>query len=361
MSREVDKRIDELLRDAEARSSCYVPGGEDEGRVRRALSRRVANGTVTSPWRGLFVRTETWDGLKPAERTRLLAHGLQERHPDWVFCGPTAAALYGMDVSDTLLHQVHLACMPAARGAGTPGLRRHPVLVPVADAPGTGTDAPRIEVVDSLRVTSPEQTILDCLRWTDFPRGLGVADSALRQGLVSQRELFGYIDAASGRFRGTDRAVATLSWADPRSENGGESIVRGRMILLGFVCPELQIEVPRVIERGRPWRADYGWVRADGLVILGELDGDGKYVEAQLMGGRSIDEVLSDENVRGSRFTLYDVSLARFRFGQTARPAAFAALLDEYGVPRRGSALALPEGTRMVPDWDALRRNKSVA
>ncbi len=74
------------------------------------------------------------------------------------------------------------------------------------------------------------------------------------------------------------------------------------------------------------------------------------------MGGRSIDDVLSDENIRGSRFTLYDVSLVRFGFGQTSRPWEFAALLDEYGVPRRGSPLALPEGVPFAPDWEALRR-----
>ena len=160
------------------------------------------------------------------------------------------------------------------------------------------------------------------------------------------------------RPRGSERVEPALSWSDPRSENGGESIARGRMLLLGYARPELQVEVPRVVEEGRPYRADFCWVRADGLVILGELDGRGKYVERELMGGRGIDEVLSDENIRGSRFSLYDVSLMRFRFGVTERPAEFAALLDEYGVPKRGSSLALPEGTPMVPDWDALRRVK---
>ena len=76
------------------------------------------------------------------------------------------------------------------------------------------------------------------------------------------------------------------------------------------------------------------------------------------MGGRDLGEVLSDENVRGSRFSLYDVSLMRFGFPVTERPAEFAAILDEYGVPKRGGPLALPEGTPMVPDWEALRRNR---
>ena len=198
--------------------------------------------------------------------------------------------------------------------------------------------------------------MFDCLRWTDFPHGLGIVDSALRTGVVRRSELDEFFSRASPRLHGRDLALATLSWTDPRSENGGESIARARMLLLGYVCPELQVEVPRVMEDGAPYRADYCWVRADGRVILGELDGGCKYVEEEMMGGRSIDDVLSDENIRGSRFTLYDVAMMRFRFGDTEDEGTFRAILDEYGVPLRGSALALPDGTRMVPDWERLRR-----
>lgn len=216
--------------------------------------------------------------------------------------------------------------------------------------------ADQVEEVNGVRVTPPGRTVADCLRWTDFPHGLGIADSALRVGVAGRAELEGILGRAPGQLRGRDLARTTLSWADPRSESGGESISRARMIQLGYVCPELQVEVPRVVEEGRPYRADFCWVRADGRVILGELDGDGKYMEEELMGGRSIDEVLSDENIRGSRFTLYDVAMMRFRFGDTVDPARFSRILDEYGVPRRGSTLALPDGTRMIPDWEALRR-----
>ena len=34
-----------------------------------------------------------------------------------------------------------------------------------------------------------------------------------------------------------------MAYADGRSENGGESIVRGIMIDLGFALPELQVEI----------------------------------------------------------------------------------------------------------------------
>ncbi|MBM6775309.1 type IV toxin-antitoxin system AbiEi family antitoxin domain-containing protein [Olsenella profusa] len=365
MSRVVDVRIAGLLERSEEAGTCLVltePAEPDAEALRRALSRRVANGAVVSPARGLFADADTWSGLGPSERALWLARGLQARHPGWVFCGPTAALAYGLDVSETLLGSTHVARTPGHCGTGSAGVTRHPVLGACRGSAAGGieegdTDVAGVEVVGGLRVTPPLQTVFDCLRWTDFPRGLGVVDSALRCALVGRDELAGYAESAGARRpRDAGRVLGTLSWADPRSENGGESVARGRMLLLGYARPELQVEVPRVIEGGQPWRADFCWVRADGRVVLGELDGRGKYVERELMGGRSIDEVLSDENIRGSRFSLYDVALMRFRFGVTERPAEFARLLDEYGVPLRGSELALPEGAAMVPDWEVLRR-----
>lgn len=347
MSRAVDARIADLLEEAADKGVCYVPRGDDVDAVRRALSRRVSSGAAVSPVRGLFADAREWSSLASSERALWIARGLQVAHPTWTFCGPTAALAYGVDVSDTLVGRTHVATLPKQCGSDGGVVARHPVLDPREG----------VEEVGGLRVTSPQQTVLDCLRWTDFPRGLGIIDSALRTGLVGKDAFEDYAQSMMARRRNVERALSDLAWADPRSENGGESIARGRMLLLGYVRPELQVEVPRVVEAGEPYRADFCWVRADGRVILGELDGRGKYVEEELMGGRDIDEVLSDENIRGSRFTLYDVSLVRFSFGLTGRPMEFAALLDEYGVPKRGSAIALPEGTRMIPDWDALRRS----
>lgn len=349
MSRVVEREISELLDASEEAGSCLVVAGREADRVRRALARRVASGRVVSPARGLFVRAELWEGLGCDERTLFLARGLQALHPGWVFCGPTAAVAYGVDVSWSLQGRVHVATTRAGHYPSDALVHRHAVLPD--DAPLAG-----VEVAGGLRVTAPERTVYDCLRSADFARGLGVADSALRLGVVDRGPLEAFVRSVRRDPRGRERALGTLAWADPRSENGGESIARARMLQLGYACPELQVEVPRPAGGGRPFRADFCWVRADGLVILGELDGTDKYLVDEMTRGRTLDEVLSDESVRGSRITLYDVSVMRFRFELTGSPARFSALLDEYGVPRRGSALAQPEGAHVLPDWDALRR-----
>ena len=349
MSRRVDRELGALLDDAVERGSCLTLSEKDADSLRRALERRVQGGTVFSPARGLYVRADVWAEMGQDARTLFIVRGLQALHPNWVFGGPTAAVAYGVDVSWSLQDRIHLATTRAAHRGNSPLICRHAVL-------GEEYPSKDIEVVGGIRVTSPERTIFDCLRSTDFPRGLGVADSAIRRGVVSQDGITRYIEGLRDRSRGKAQALGTLSWADPRSENGGESIARAHMLLLGYARPELQVEVPNLVEGGEPFRADFCWVRRDGVVILGELDGTDKYVVEEMTRGRSLDEVLSDEKTRGSRITLYDVSVMRFRFGLTALPERFAALLDEYGVPKRGSALAYPDYVHMLPDWGRLRR-----
>ena len=97
MGRDIGGEIAELLAEAEEGGRCLVLRGRGSARVYRALERRVAAGTVVSPARGLYVSAGRWEGLKTDQRTLFLARGLQEQHPDWVLCGPTAAVAYGVD------------------------------------------------------------------------------------------------------------------------------------------------------------------------------------------------------------------------------------------------------------------------
>lgn len=338
-----------MFASSEEAGSCLVLPSDTPERLRRAVQRRVAAGEAVSPTRGLFVRSELWDASRADQRTLLVARGLQELHPGWVFCGPTAAVAYGVDVSWSLQDRVHVATTRSGYRSGGRLVERHATL-PDGDPEGG------VEVAGGLRVTPPDRTVYDCLRQTDFARGLGIADSAFRLGVTSPGDVAGLADSARRDPHGRAQVLGILAWVDPRSENGGESIARARMLQLGYARPELQVEVPRP-GGGAPYRADFGWVRTDGRVILGELDGTDKYVSGQMTQGRTLEEVLSDEGVRESRITLYDVSVLRFRFELTGSPQRLSRLLDDYGVPRRGSALAQPEGTHVLPDWEALRRD----
>ena len=65
-------------------------------------------------------------------------------------------------------------------------------------------------------------------------------------------------------------------FANGLSENGGESFARGTMIDLGFMVPELQHEFVAP-NSGVKYRCDFLWQLPGGGLIVGELDGYGKY------------------------------------------------------------------------------------
>lgn len=78
------------------------------------------------------------------------------------------------------------------------------------------------EVVDL--VTSPVRTVLDCARDLAFDEALSVADSALRRGSLTKRDL---VEAAAVlRGPGSSRARRVAAWADGRAANPFESTLR---------------------------------------------------------------------------------------------------------------------------------------
>jgi hypothetical protein len=73
-------------------------------------------------------------------------------------------------------------------------------------------------------VTSVLRTVLDCARTLPIRHAVVIADSALRNGLVSHEELLAACRAATGR--GSDRVRRVGELADPASASVLESLLR---------------------------------------------------------------------------------------------------------------------------------------
>ncbi|TIC84480.1 DUF559 domain-containing protein [Nocardioides sp. GY 10127] len=103
------------------------------------------------------------------------------------------------------------------------------------------------ELADGL--TSPERTLLDCLRTLPFDEALCVADSALRAGLAPERLTAG---AAAARGPGSAAARRVAAAADARAANPFESTLRALVLdVPGLtVVPQVPICAPRWL--GRP-------------------------------------------------------------------------------------------------------------
>lgn len=79
-------------------------------------------------------------------------------------------------------------------------------------------------------VTTPFRTVIDCARLLPFDEALGVADSALRSGLVTREEL-GEIDV---RGAGAGAVRRVLRHADARAANPFESVLRALCLEAGL-------------------------------------------------------------------------------------------------------------------------------
>ena len=311
--------VDTLLDEAESRESCAVAADRSEA---KALATRCAHGLVISPAPGLYARPARWDGLSPAQRTLWLARGMGRRRPGSVLCGVSAAVLFGLEVPYPLLRRLHLV------SHGSPRRQKGSIVVARHAKRGFGV----VEVGDLL-ATSPEVTVIDCLRWSDFRKGLAIADSALRVFGWGTGHLVDLCDAERSGLRGITRARMTAAHADARSENGGESQARAAMWELGYAVPDLQVEVDDPLRPGHVRRVDFCWRHPDGRVTFGELDGMEKYENPEMATGGAL-RVLAAERRRESALTIARAGIARFSFVEAMDDATLRRILDAFDVPR---------------------------
>lgn len=328
MSKSVADRIDALLDGAERDRSCLVP---EEERDRKALLYRGLE--MIEPLAGLFARRRTWARLNPRDRVLWLMRGLSQRHPQWVFSGPSAAVAHGLPVTWGRLTHVDALTGRSSWGKAGPGIRAH------RDADES------FELVRGLRVAPLWRAVFDCLAALPPADALAVADAALRKTGVSPQGLVDYIRTTYRGRRGVREAVRVASLADGRAESGGESVARYVMHANGFVAPELQVWVEDPVVPGTWFRVDFLWFAEDGSLIIGELDGRQKSTRPEFMGGRVTARVLQDERLRESHLTALRPAVVRFTYDDVVDEGSLVSLLDSFGVPRRRKTPELPAAT----------------
>ena len=335
MTRAKKWNYEELLNDAERRGLLVVAQCDSQ---RRQLDRLVKRGELFAPHPRIYVRKEYWRGRKPPEKTLMLARALSTIHPEWVFCGSTAALLHGLEVPNDLLGCVQVAANRNRPDRAVNGVERV----------FTGGNRGRIEAIEGNRVVSAEEAALVCMADSSFPDGLAVADSLLRKKGMQRDDLLSMV-CLYGRGPLLEGRLATIaSHADGRSENGGESIARGVMIEQGFLAPDLQYELGDPLRPGSTFRGDYHWTIPDGQVI-GELDGMDKYFNPLIARDDDLARRLAEEKRRESRLYMAGYRVMRFGMPEVRNQRALVDLLEGFGIPRHDAfGREVPKGKLLL-------------
>ncbi len=155
--------------------------------------------------------------------------------PHVVICRSTAAWLWGVEAYEPEKRgSLALECIVPHHLARQrrPGVRTYEAHINPRD----------VTYLNGIRVTTPERTAVDLLRWLRRPFALGAVDAMAHADLVETVKLRRRV-AALTRYPGARQARALSPLVDRRVESAGESWSRLRLVDAGLPCPEPQIEV----------------------------------------------------------------------------------------------------------------------
>lgn len=311
----VNIAMNQFLDEAQQQRRCAVMPTRA---VRQALLRRVRTGEIVSPMRGLYARASYWKSLDTVERNRHVVRAKSRQHPEWVFGGLEAVCMHGLD-HDYALHSSNLTVISPTHAQAKPVHGITHICMPNC----------KYAVIDGVKVLPLVQTVAMGVRSFDFVNGMQITNCALRHGLTKQE-----IGGCMSRLGNCGASAwRVLEYGSDRCENGGESRAYGVMLDEGVAPPLLQHDIADA-QTGRHARPDFYWVRDDRFVIVGELDGNEKYVNIQMTGGASVEQVVDAERERERLLLRNGVDrIVRFRVRETYDRARFIRKLLEAGVP----------------------------
>ena len=279
----------------------------DAGISSHEIRRRVRDGRLHRVHPGYFTAADGCRSLTP-EQQMLLRHRAFARaaRATPVFCLASAAVVHGLGLR-RVPARIHTVSPPGhGTHHGYESVVRHQARLPDAD----------VVVVDGLRATSAERTLLDCARLLPFTDAVVLADQAHLLG-VSRARLEHLLPEWAGQ-RGVRRARCVLDAMDPRSESVGETLTRLMLMESSLPVPQLQWAIDG---RSGSCRADFAW--PEHRLVL-ESDGEAKYA-----GTTPIRSVLREERRREVEIRELGWTVVRVGWNDVVRrPAATVARIE---------------------------------
>jgi hypothetical protein len=289
----------------------------DRADTRHQHARAVRKGDEVRLIRGAYMARETWDRLDERSRhvLRMVAFA-RTRRVSPVFSHWSAAACHGLPLLGHLPGALHVVVGRTSGGRSARGVAAHSITVPKLD----------IVQADELRLTSQARTVVDLAAVARTPAAVVMADHFVR---TSGREALIVAWQRAQPFRGHRRAWDVIDFADGRAGSALESVSRVNMRAIG--CPQPHLQIPFSDSDGLIGVVDFFWPE---LGIVGEADGDVKYLDPSFRGGRSADQVVLDEKIREDRLRALGLRVVRWRWRTAADVHALRSKLSSAGLPQ---------------------------
>ena len=308
----------------------------------RGLSRAYNKGELVRVRAGIYHSKADWLALRPWQRYSATVAAVAAADPGAAFCYLTALRVWRLP-SPRIPDHIH-TITPSPHKAGalppTTSAARDPKtgLTGLEDVRGYGVARHHwkadIVQVRGLRVTSLVQTVIDSVVRLELPEAVAVADNVLGsrrkegEGLTRfdlQQASAGLASAAKRR-----RVLEVLTLADEASESVGESRSRALILVLGFPAPILQHSF--YDSDGFIGRTDFFWPNYG---VIGEFDGDAKYLDDELLGGRTARETVLEEKKREDRLRALGYTVVRWDWKAVTNPEILGRKLAAAGVLRK--------------------------
>jgi hypothetical protein len=289
------------------------------------LAKLVKSGTLVRLRQGVYTDGAAWRALKPWEQYRLRIQAAAETFQQpTVFARRSSASVWGMPTIG-LHHPVEALTFKNDGGRSRAGVRRH-------FAAPAGLSVVRR---DGLLVTSRIRTLLDLAAFIPFTEAVPPLDHALRTDSAERLPALTKAELEAGigsnySAAAVRRIRAVLDFADPASGSAGESLSRAMIHQTGFEAPVLQHRVTD--DAGLVGYTDFCWKRSR---IVGEFDGEEKYVKPEHLRGRTPSQAVIAERKRENRIRATGMHVVRWDWADLMQPGKLARVLASAGVPRR--------------------------
>jgi hypothetical protein len=315
-------------------SVAFASEQRSAGDSGRDLRRAAKSGRAARVRRGADAHGDDWASAD--ERTRHLSRMLAvagQRRDDLVFVGASAAAVWGLPIVGAWPAAVEALAGGRSGARSRNGVTWHHRSVPDED----------LELVGPWMVTSLVRTLSDLARHAPFVAAVAALDHGLKPAVTStdgqvfcgadREELLDRVRRDDGA-RGSAKALAAISFADPLSGSPGESLSRVQIHRLGFAPPLLQSRVECV--DGGSDHPDFEWETA-----YGEFDGFTKYSRSEVAGEAATSDTVWNEKRREDRLRMRGKAVARWTWEEAWNPPRLRSILMTVGVrPVRRAAFS---------------------